>query len=212
VKVASLSNKKTPEEELLRRAVAGEDLAVRQLFLPHLAHLSRMIGDKYPHLNEGMASVDDILQETLVHAYRQIQDFDPQKASLRTWLTKIADRRAMNAVRDAERVKRGGRHQRVGQAVAGEEESFHNLVELLSAGSHTASRSAMRHEAVQAVKEVIGDLPEDYQQAVRLCMIEGKTVKETAAIMERSPQSVRGLIDRAKNKMRAALGRLSRYE
>ena len=190
--------------------MAGEDLAVRQLLLPHLAHLSRMIAEKYPYLNEGVASVDDVIQEAFTQAYRQIQEFDPQKGSLRTWLTKIADRRAMHVVRDAQRVKRGGGRKRVGQVMV--ESSFHDLVDLLSAGSHTASRSAMRHEAVDAVKVAIAELPEDYQQAVELCLINGMTVKEAGAVMERSPQSVQGLIDRAKKKMRATLGRLSRYQ
>ena len=72
LRVARLSTKRLPEEELLRRAVAGEDLAVRQLLLPHLAHLSRVIADKYQKLNHGMASVDDVIQETFTEAYRQI--------------------------------------------------------------------------------------------------------------------------------------------
>jgi RNA polymerase sigma-70 factor (ECF subfamily) len=210
--VAWLSNKKPAEEELLRRAGDGDDLAVRQLLLPHLIHLSRMIANRYPQLNEGVASVDDIIQETFTYAYRQIQDFDPRRGSLRTWLAKIADRRAIRAVRDSQRVKRGGRHHRVGQVIAGDDASVHDLVELLSAGSHTASRSAMRHEAVEAVRVAITELPEDYLQAVQLCLIKGMTVKETAQIMERSPQSVQGLIDRAKRKLRATLGRLSRYQ
>jgi RNA polymerase sigma-70 factor (ECF subfamily) len=213
VKVASLSNKNLPDEaELLRRAVAGEDLAMRQLLLPHITHLSRIIADKYPRLNDGMAGVDDIVQETLIQAYRQIQQFDPEKGSLRTWLTKIADHRALNALRDARRVKRGGGHKRVGQVMVGDESSYHDLVELLSADIHTASRSAMRHEAVEAVKLAIAELPHDYQRAVQLCLIDGNTVKETAALMERTPESVQGLIDRARHKMRAALGRLSRYQ
>jgi RNA polymerase sigma factor (sigma-70 family) len=70
----------------------------------------------------------------------------------------------------------------------------------------------MRHEAVEAVKIAITELPDDYRQAVHLCLINGMTVKETAQVMERSPQSVQGLIDRAKRKLRATLGRLSRYQ
>ena len=94
----------------------------------------------------------------------------------------------------------------------GEESSYHDLVEMLSAGSHTASRSAMRHEAVHALQLAIGELPEDYQQAVQLYLIDGKTLQETAVIMNRTSNSVQGLIDRAKKKMRGALGRLSRYQ
>lgn len=171
-----------------------------------------MIANKYPLLNQGVAGVDDIIQETFTYAYRQIQAFDPEKGSLRTWLTKIAERSAMRAMRDAQRVKRGGRHNRVGQINAADDASMHELVELLSTGSHTASRSAMRHEAVEAVEVAIKELPKDYRQAVQLCLIKGMTVKETAKIMERTPESVQGLIDRAKRKLRSALGRISRYQ
>ena len=71
-----MSDERLPEEELLRRAVGGEDLAVRQLLLPHLAHLSWIIADKYPQLAQGMSTVDDIVQETFTESYRQIQDFE----------------------------------------------------------------------------------------------------------------------------------------
>lgn len=206
-----MSDERLFEEELLGRAVAGDDLAVQRLLLPHLAQLARKVGNQYPKLNQGMTTVDDIIQETFTEAYRQIQEFDPEKGTLRTWLATIADRRAKHAIRDAGRVKRGGGHKQVGQMVGGES-SYHNLVEMLSAGSHTASRSAMRHEAVQALQTAIADLPEDYQRAVQLYLIDGKSLQETAAIMSRTSKSVERLIDRAKKKMRAALGRLSRYQ
>jgi RNA polymerase sigma factor (sigma-70 family) len=93
-----------------------------------------------------------------------------------------------------------------------EESSLHDMVEMLSAASHTASRSAMRHEAVLAVADAIAELPPDYQRAVQLHLIDGKALQETATIMSRSARSVQGLIDRVKKKMRAALGCLSRYQ
>ena len=195
---------------MLNRAAAGEDLAVRQLLLPHLARIARTIAVKYPGLKQCNTSVDDIIQETFVESYRRIQEYDPGKGALRTWLTTIADRRAMNAIRDAQRLKRGGGHQRVEQT--GTDSSIQDLVEMLSAGGHTASRSAMRHEAEQAVHGVIAELPEDYRRAVELFMLEGKSMQETAAIMGRTQKAVQGLIDRAKIKMRTALGRLSQYE
>jgi RNA polymerase sigma-70 factor (ECF subfamily) len=206
-----LGEKISSETELLCRAVAGEDLALRQLLLPHLAYSSRMIADKYPNLNQHMSGVDDIIQETFTEAHRQLKQFDPEKGSLRTWLATIANRRVMHVLRDAKQIKRGGRFKRVGHVV-GEESSFHDLAEMLSAGGHTASRSAMRHEAVQAIQDVIAQLPDEYQQAVQLYLIDGKSLQEAATVMGRSAPSVQGLIDRAKKKMRVALGRLSRYE
>ena len=83
------------------------------------------------------------------------------------------------------------------------------LVNLLSGGSHTPSRSVAGHEAVQ---NAIGELPEEYRQAVQLRLLEGKSLDETAQLMNRGPRVVQGLSDRAKKKMRAALGHLSMYE
>ena len=199
------------EQELFKRVAEGDDVAVRQLLLPHVVYLSDYLGGKYPQLNRGVATVEDIIQETLSVAYRKISTFDPKKASLRTWVTTIADRRACDAVRAQGRIKRGGTHQRVEKAPIAES-SIYDIVEMLSAESHTASRSVMRHEAVQAVHDAIEELPEHYRQAVQLHLIEGKGLDEVAEVMDRGPRAVQGLIDRAKKKLAAALGGLSRYE
>jgi RNA polymerase sigma-70 factor (ECF subfamily) len=199
------------ELELLRRNSDGDDVAARLLLLPHVVYLSDFIAAKYPKLDRGMTTVEDVIQETLVDAYRQIDRFDPTAGtSLRTWLTTIAERRASGAVRRQQRIKRGGKHQRVEKAAT--ESSVYDIVEMLSAASHTASRSAMRHEAVQAVHDAIDELPDHYRQAVRLHLLEGKRLAEVAAVMNRSPRAVQGLIDRAKKQLAAVLGRLSLYE
>ena len=93
---------------------------MQQLLFPHIAHLSRIVAEKYPRLDLGMVSVDDVIQETLGEAYRHIRQFDPEKGSLRTLLTTIAERRARNAVRAQQRIKRGGNHHRVDQVVGAE--------------------------------------------------------------------------------------------
>ncbi len=206
-----MNTERIPEDELLSRAASGDDLAVRRLLVPHIAYLARFVAHRYPILDHGISNVDDVVQETLSEALRQVNRFDPAKGSLRTWLSTIAERRARNAVRAQQRIKRGGAHQRVRQA-AGTDSSLDDVVELLSAGSHTASRSAIRREAVQAVQNAIAELREDYRQAIELRLIEGKSLEEVAETMNRSPRAVQGLVDRAKKKLRAALGRLSRYE
>ncbi len=190
----------------------GDDLAVGELLLPNVVYLSDFIAAKYPQLNQGMTSVEDVVQETLTDAYRKINDFDPNgAASLRTWLTSIADRRACDAIRAQERIKRGGQHRRVEQAGT-TESSLYDIVEMLPAASHTASRSVARHEAVQAVRDAIDELPSHYRQAVQLHLLEGKSLDEVASIMNRGPRAVQGLVDRAKKKLAAVLERLSRYE
>ena len=68
------------------------------------------------------------------------------------------------------------------------------------------------HEAVSAVREAMEQLPQDYHQALQLRVLQGVSLEDTALIMNRSPRAIQGLVDRAKKKMRATLGRLSIYE
>jgi DNA-directed RNA polymerase specialized sigma24 family protein len=118
--VFTLANNSESEQALFRRVAGGDDLAVGELLLPNVVYLSEFIAAKFPQLNQGMTSVEDVVQETLTDAYRQITGFDPNgAASLRTWLTTIADRRAFDAMRAQARIKRGGQHHRVEQAGLG---------------------------------------------------------------------------------------------
>ena len=85
------------------------------------------------------------------------------------------------------------------------------LVELLSDRGRTASQVIARREAVHAIQIGIADLPEDQQQAVRLHLIEGKSLAETAAAMNRTPGAVGALVHRAKENLREAMGRASMW-
>jgi RNA polymerase sigma-70 factor (ECF subfamily) len=87
--------------------------------------------------------------------------------------------------------------------------SLIDLVELLSADGRSPSSYLQRDEAVMAVQTVIRQLPDDYRRAIELRFMEGKGLDEVAAIMNRSPRAVQGLVDRAKKAMRLTLERLT---
>jgi RNA polymerase sigma-70 factor (TIGR02960 family) len=57
-------------------------------------HCYRMLGS--------FTDADDVLQETLLAAWRGLPDF-AERSSLRTWLYKIATNRCLNAIRDSKR-------------------------------------------------------------------------------------------------------------
>jgi RNA polymerase sigma-70 factor (TIGR02960 family) len=81
--------------ELLTRARAGDGEAFRELAEPHRrelqVHCYRMLGS--------FQDAEDAVQETMLAAWRGIGGFTEERASLRTWLYKIATNRCLNARR-----------------------------------------------------------------------------------------------------------------
>ena len=84
--------------DLISRARAGEDDAFRELTEPHRrelqVHCYRMLGS--------FQDAEDALQDTLLAAWQGLGGFEA-RASIRTWLYRIATNRCLNARRSASR-------------------------------------------------------------------------------------------------------------
>ena len=84
--------------DLISRARAGDGEAFRALTEPHRrelhVHCYRMLGS--------FQDAEDALQDTLLSAWRGLGGFDG-RASLRTWLYRIATNRCLDALRSASR-------------------------------------------------------------------------------------------------------------
>ena len=93
----------------LARARAGDGDAFRELTDPYRGelqlHCYRILGS--------VQDAEDMVQETLLAAWRGLDRFG-ERASMRTWLYKIATNRCLNALRDT-----GRRPQRAGQSWPG---------------------------------------------------------------------------------------------
>ncbi len=202
----------SPDSQLLERAIAGEPLALERLILAHHKALVAVVTNKIPPTLAVTVAADDILQETYAEVYRGIGSFRPDSDNaFFRWLCTIADHRVLDAVRAHRAAKRGGGRAPVEASPTAEQSAMLALLDLVYVSERTPSRSAAGHEAAGAVRNAIGTLKPEYRDAIRLRYIEGLSVADTAARMERTERAVHKLCSRGLQRLREALGDGSRF-
>jgi RNA polymerase sigma-70 factor (ECF subfamily) len=200
------------DEELIAAAVAGQRAAAGQLLIRYHDRLWQFIEGRLPSDLRSIVSADDVLQTTYVDVFRRIGEFQSRGPdSFCAWLTTIADHRLLDMIRDLRVGKRGGKAAAVDVHPAGDGSSVVDLLNVLAVDEHTPSRSVARHEAASAVHVALAGLKDDYREVLRMRYIEGRSVGEVAAKMNRSEGSVHMLCRRALQQLRAVLGRASNY-
>ncbi len=197
-------------EELTAKAVSGDRPALQELLLAYTPRISRHIAYRLPASLQGILDVEDVLNATFIRAFRNIGQLkETSEAAFVAWLKAIAVNQLKDALKSLTRKKRGGDFKRVRGAAADQSGSMFDLVEALSDHGDSPSRVVARDEAVGAIRVGIASLPDDQRQAIRLHVLEGRSLAETAAAMQRTPGAVRALIHRGKQQLRDGLGRAS---
>ena len=198
-------------EALERLAVAGDRGALNDLLISHFDRVHAFISRRRPFVLYGVLETDDILQETLVRVIRGIGTFDPTREnSFEAWLLTIASHTIQSLVVAVKAQKRGGRFRRRRQSPS-PASSQADLVDLLFTKEGTGSGVAATNEALLAMQRQIANLPAEYRQAVQLRLLQGQSLDETAQVLGYSPAAVRGVLYRAKLRLREAMGRSSRW-
>jgi RNA polymerase sigma-70 factor (ECF subfamily) len=200
------------DDALLVAAVAGERTALERLLLLHCERLSRRIAAALPTTARQEGIVDDLLQQTLVQAIRDVRNLKARSpGGFAAWLQTIADHRVQDFLRAEGRQRRRGVVQAAILSPGSSAQSMLTLVDHLSDHGSTPSGNAARNEAVRAVRVGIAGLPSPQREAIQLHHLDGRSLDETAAKMDRSPDAVRGLLQRARKSLRQTLGRSSRW-
>ena len=196
--------------ELIESAKNGDQVSLERLLLMAYPKVLRHVQIKQPSILKGKVGPDDLVQQAFTQAFLKIKTFEGEnEMSFMKWLRVIADRQLQDAVKALTRKKRGGDRKQV--TGGGGEDSRLQLLDILAGDESTASRQMSRKESMQALHVSIAELPEDYRLVVLLRYFEGRSLAEIAEELGRSEGAVRGLLDRARAKLRDAMGRASQW-
>ncbi len=176
------------EAELVGRARAGDVEAFERLAGVHTDHLYtvvlRLVGDR--------AEAEDVVQETLLRAWRGIGRFQGRSLFF-TWLYRIAINEANRALE---------KRFRAGRSVQVNEEA----VQLAAPARQEPANQAEQAELHAALEAAIAELAPAYRTAFVLRDIEGFSTREAAEIAEIGEAAFKSRLHQARLKVRAVVG------
>jgi RNA polymerase sigma-70 factor (ECF subfamily) len=157
-------------------------------------------------LLRGKVDGSDVVQQTLLEAHRHADQFrGTTSGEQAAWLRQILARQLANLARDHQRNRRDVRREcSLEQAV---EQSSARLEAWLAAEQSSPSERAERNEQIARLAVALGELPEAQREAVEMRYLQGLSLDEIAAEMERSAGAVAGLLHRGLEGLRERMER-----
>jgi RNA polymerase sigma-70 factor, ECF subfamily len=160
-----------PDLDLVRSAVAGDDGAFHALVDRHAKVLFRVALS----LSRNRSDAEDLMQETLVAAYRGLKNFEG-RSSVKTWFTTIMTRQAYKVWRKS---KRGGSSMRSIHPTTTTNEDRNGLAEGVDAAMVVEESTSAVQKRLD-VMHVLGRLTDAHRQVLVLREIQGLSYDEIA--------------------------------
>ena len=185
--VRSLSD--VPDEEIVRRVVAGDSALFEVLMRRHNQRLYRVARA----ILRDDVEAEDVMQQAYVNAYVHLDQF-ADRARFSTWLTRIATYEALA------RLRRRGRF----TEIEGMSDSARDGDILASQGPNP-ERQAYLGELRTTLEGSVDALPEAYRSVFVLRDVEGLSTAETAECLELTADVVKTRLVRARAQLRRSI-------
>ncbi|WP_307814049.1 sigma-70 family RNA polymerase sigma factor [Streptomyces sp. N35] len=173
------------DAELHRRLVYGDESALAAAYDVY-GGLVRRIALRVAH---APGAADDVAQEGFAHLWSRPYPYDPQRGTLRTWLSMLAHRRSVDWVRAEERHRK---------AAHTDEAALHAI----PAPGPGPDEAVVDMERALLLHSALAELPLPQRQAVHLAYFAGHSYRQVAAELG-IPEGT------AKTRLRTALRRLA---
>lgn len=182
------------DEQIIQLLKEGQAAAADELYKKHAKSL-------YVYLSHvlNVSNPEDAVHDVFVRVIEKAHQFNPKKASFRTWLFRIAHNHAINVFRREKLVKFQSLEQNVGRSKGGKELPLGNT---LADEKQNMDKTSL----AMAVRECIGRLKmEGERQAIVMYYILGKNYEELSGVFGKSISAVRKVVVTAGEKVKKCL-------
>jgi RNA polymerase sigma-70 factor (ECF subfamily) len=187
--------------DLVKRARSGDREAMGILLEKYRPWLKILASRALDPIVSARLSGSDIVQQTCLEAHRDFQHFRGQtEPELIAWLGRMLSHNIAEATQV--HVLAEKRSVRL-EHNAADVESPEVVAELAAAGLSSPSSREMRSEQAVRLAEAMRELPQDQFEALRLRYLEGCSLVQIAARMERSEAAVASLLKRGLQGLRS---------
>jgi len=169
------------DADLVARAQTGHVEAFAELYDPHAGHV---LGVARRILGSG-GDADDLLHDVFLEAWQSVRDYDPNRASVVTWLLVRTRSRA------ADRLARRSRER--------------HAQSLLQLAAHELVAPPPAAELALATRDALGKLESPLRAALELMYVAGLTAPEISAQTGVAEGTVRSRVARGLIKLERAL-------
>jgi len=176
-----------PDEEIVRRVVAGETALFELLMRRYNQRVYRSVRT----IVRDDAEAEDVMQQAYINAYTHLHQF-AERASFATWLTRIAINEALA---------------RVGPKGLRAVDEPDEIMESLQSNTPDPEQQAVAAELRDLVESEIAALPEHYRSVLILREVEGCSTAETAECLGVQEDVVKTRLHRARTMLRDNLYR-----
>ncbi len=202
---STISYRARKPDRLFDQARAGDPLALGPLLASYAYQLRRIADHQLDEKLRNRVSPSDIVQETLLQAGQDFQDFRGQSdAEFGSWLRRILARKlSKNIERHLLAEKRDVRRE-VG---LGHASGAYRLPAQDAVADHRPgpASEAMQYERSRHIEQALATLPETYRQIVELRNVQGLPFDEVARRLNRTSGAARMLWLRAIDALRQQL-------
>lgn len=192
-------------ERLLEQARAGDTSSLGSLLERYRGYLGLLARVQIGQRLQGKVDESDVVQETFLEAHRHFGGFrGTTQAALAAWLRQILAAKLADLLRRY--LGTQGRDVRLEREIAGAVDRSSLVLDGgFVASEPSPSHQAARREQAVLLADALGELPEDYREAIVLRHLEGLTFPQVAQRMRRTQDSVEKLWMRALARLRGLL-------